>query len=60
MMHLQIIDLAEYRQSLWSSSDQFWLVVSGSFKTASEMSFTIAVVAFGMDFQFLYVTHIPP
>ena len=42
MVHLQNTDPAEYRQRLRSSSDQARQIVSGSFKCAGGMSFTIA------------------
>ena len=40
--HLQNTDPGEYRQRLRTSSDQTRLIVSKSFKRASDMSFTIA------------------
>ena len=42
MTHLQNNDPAEYRQGLWSSSDQTRLIVWRSFKWACDMNFTIA------------------
>ena len=49
MTYLQNTDPVEYRQRLRSSSDQSRLIVSRSFKRASDMSFTITAARLWND-----------